>query len=251
MSGSWISKVIPLACACLLVAGCNGPTHPTALGEAAGALQAAPSDAGSTGVVGTPLSPSVDRGQPVLTFAAFDQVGTSQLVRTPTGVNVNLSTSALEPGHAYTLWIVIFNKPSLCQEASPISACGPSDVGNAAAEPDMMYAAGAIAGGAGRATFAGRRQVGDLTGSINAPVHVPAYGLLSPFGAEIHLVVHDHGPKLAQFLPDMIQTVAGGCMNAGIGAAPWDDYGGPEFGRRGPNTCQSIQFAVHRASDAP
>ena len=47
-------------------------------------------------------------------------------------------------------------------------------------------------------------------------------------------------------MPDMIQTIAGGCVNAGIGAPVWDSYEGPEFGRRGPNTCMTIQAAFHK-----
>jgi hypothetical protein len=32
-------------------------------------------------------------------------------------------------------------------------------------------------------------------------------------------------------------------VNAGIGDPTWDLYEGPEFGRRGPNTCVTIQGA--------
>jgi hypothetical protein len=64
-------------------------------------------------------------------------------------------------------------------------------------------------------------------------------------GAEIWLAVHDHGPKIPAFLPDMMTTIAGGCENVGIGAPIFDDYEGPEFGRRGPNTCRTIQITFH------
>ena len=47
-------------------------------------------------------------------------------------------------------------------------------------------------------------------------------------------------------MPDMIQTVDGGCTDAGIPApganSPWNSHA---FGMRGPNACQSVQFAVH------
>jgi hypothetical protein len=91
--------------------------------------------------------------------------------------------------------------------------------------------------------------VGDGSGSISARVGLPAFGLLDPAGAEILLVVHEHGPKLSQYMPDMIKTVGGGCTDAGIRgpgvASPFNAYAGPEYGRRGPNTCRSIQFAFH------
>jgi hypothetical protein len=49
-------------------------------------------------------------------------------------------------------------------------------------------------------------------------------------------------------MPDMIQSVDGGCFDAGIPEpgvdSPWNNYA---FGRRGPNTCHTIQIAVHPA----
>ncbi len=115
----------------------------------------------------------------------------------------------------------------------------------------MMYAAGHVVGGSGKATFAGRRRVGDSSGSANAPVGLPAYRLENPSGAEINLVVHHHGPKLPGYMADMIQSIDGGCFDAGVPvpgvSSPWNGCAGGSqgaFGRRGPNTCQSVQFAV-------
>jgi hypothetical protein len=186
----------------------------------------------------------VGSDEPVIRLADSVQVGSSRLVRTSNGINFTLSTTDLTAGHAYTLWFVAFNKPEHCAVAYQ---CAPGDVVNDAAQPDMMYAAGTVVGGEGTATFAGRRSVGDRSGSLNLPVGLPSYGLLDPRGAEIHLAVHDHGPKLPAYLPDMIQTVDGGCTDAGIPvagvASPWNDH---PFGRRGPNTCVTIQATVHR-----
>lgn len=209
------------------------PGRPTALSPGTPAIDAASARQG-----GSSMSEA-----PVVRFSDGAQVGTSRLVRTPNGVNFTLSTSDLTPGHAYTLWIMTFNLPGSCAVANQ---CAEADIGNPAAKPDMMYAAGSLVGGSGRATFAGRLTVGDVAGSINAPVGMPSYGLLDPYGAEVWLAVHDHGKKLPEFMPDMTQSVAGGCVNAGIGAPPWDLYEGPEFGRRGPNTCMTIQAAFHQ-----
>jgi hypothetical protein len=191
-------------------------------------------------------SHGADPAAPVLTFNGFLTVGTSHIVRTPNAVNYRLSTTGLEPGHAYTMWIVIFNDPGNCADPDTAPGCGPTDVVNDAARPDMMYAAGAVVGGSGEATFAGSRHVGDSNGSINGPVGLPAYGLEDPAGAGIQLVVHHHGPMIPAYLPDMTQTVDGGCIDAGIPApganSPWNNNA---FGARGPNTCQSVQFAVH------
>lgn len=191
---------------------------------------------------------------PVFAFADLQPTGgSSQIVRTRNGVNYQLQTEGLLPGHAYTLWIVIFNNTDGCAAGTPgFSFCGGPDVVNDAARPDMMYAAGHVAGASGQATFSGRRSVADRSGSANAPVGLPAYGLEDPAGAEFHLVVHDHGPVDPVYLPDMIQSIDGGCTDAGVPAAgvssPWNDYAGPlmgAFGRRGSNTCASVQFAVH------
>ena len=138
--------------------------------------------------------------------------------------------------------MVIFNATDQCAEGTEgFALCGPGDVVNDAARPDMMWAGGRVVDASGTATFAGRRGVGDASGSINDPVGLPAYGLESAFDAEIQFVVHHHGPMIPSYMPDMIKTVDGGCTDAGI-ASPWNDH---EFGRRGPNTCQSVQFAIH------
>jgi hypothetical protein len=173
----------------------------------------------------------------------------ASIVRTKNGVNFKVDTNSLMPGQAYTLWVVIFNEPGAC----PTSPCSPFDLFNADAKPDMLYGAGVIASGSGSATLAGRTQVGDVSNSVQAPVGLFSNGLIDPHGAEFHLVVHHHGPMIPEFMPDMIQSLAGGCTDAGIPAqgapSPWNDYAlsaayGGEFGRLGPNACASVQFSV-------
>lgn len=187
---------------------------------------------------------STESIEPVVRIADGAEVGSSRLVRTPNGINFSLSTADLTPGHAYTLWFVAFNEPAGCLVAN---VCGPDDVVNDAAKPDMMYATGRVAGGGGTPTFSGRIRAGDASGSINAPVGLPSYGLMVPFEAQVILAVHDHGTKLPEYLPDMIQTVDGGCTDAGIPSAgvmsPWNAH---PFGRRGPNTCVTTQVSIHR-----
>jgi hypothetical protein len=221
--------VISLACEGSLPT----PAQPTALDPGAAPV-------GAPGAAPSSKQGSLAADAPVVRFADNATVGSATLMRTPHGVSFRFSTSDLTPGHAYTLWIVIFNEPGNC---SVPHQCAPSDLGNDAAKPDMMYAAGVLSGGRAAATFAGRVAGGDLSGSINAPVGMPSYGLLNPDSAEIWLAVHDHGETLPEFMPDMTKTIAGGCVNAGIGDAAWDLYEGPEFGRRGPNTCMTIQAA--------
>lgn len=219
---------------CLAIAACEStistPGRPTSLD-------------GGPAPDGTAATGSVDSMEPVIRVSDSAQVGTSRLIRTPNGINFSLSTSDLTPDHAYTLWFVVFNEPAGCLVPN---VCGPDDVVNDAAKPDMMYAAGRVAG-AGTPSFSGRMSVGSTSASINAPVGLPSYGLMSPYEAQVILAVHDHGPKLPEYLPDMIQTIDGGCTDAGIPEAgavsPWN---GHPFGRRGPNTCATIQVSIHR-----
>ena len=199
-----------------------------------------PSDAALT--VASQADPSV----PVVSLANLETVGTARVVRTPQGVNYQVRTSGLQPGHAYTLWLLIFNDADECVAGGPGGAlCGPPDFENPDIRPDFLYGAGGLASGDGTLTFAGRLGIDEEGRSINAPVGLLAYGLQNPSGAEIHAFVHSHGPKLPDYMPDQITTVDGGCTDAGVPASgvasPWNDH---EFGRRGPNTCQTIQAAV-------
>lgn len=65
----------------------------------------------------------------------------------------------------------------------------PAVRGNDSAVTSVLYAAGHVVGGSGRATFSGRLATGDTDGALWGP------GLVNPTTAEIHLVVRDHGPK--------------------------------------------------------
>lgn len=190
---------------------------------------------------------------PIVTFPdGLPSTGTSVLARTPNGLNFRLTKDALEPGNAYTLWMVIFNEPSECLFGAGGANCGADDIGTVAARPDVVWVAGGIAGGDGTVTLAGRRSVGDLSASLSGPPGLPAFGLEDPWGAEIHFILHHHGPVLSEYMPDMLKTIDGGCTDAGVPAAgvssPFNDYAGPlggAYGRRGPNTCGSYWASPH------
>lgn len=174
----------------------------------------------------------------VLTFAEMMPVGTSRLVRNDNGVSVSLSTTGLPVGTTATLWMVVFNQPSNC---SP-PGCGEDDLFAPMAMADVMYTAGKVIGGSGRATFAGRRGEGDNSGSLFAALGLPSPGLIDARMAEIHFVVRSHGPKIPAMVDEMIHTFNGACQNPG---PPFPDPLPPELGAPGPNTCMDVQFAVH------
>jgi hypothetical protein len=177
--------------------------------------------------------------------------GHAQLVRSGNGVSVVLRTVDLVPGDAYTLWIVVFNFPEYC--GIPFF-CFDTDIGNPDVAADILYITGNVVGGSGRGTFAGRLAAGDVSGSIfNVPPQPfpfpPAVGLLNPESAELHFIVHSHGQKLPDYMPSMIQSFGGGCVDPG---APFIGlFIVPEWGVPGPNTCESHQFTVFPSPDAP
>ncbi len=172
---------------------------------------------------------------------------TTKLVRTDFGVAARVQTNSIPAGDAVTIWMVVFNNPDACQFPTDLGQCSDPDIADPAVVADVMYLAGNVVGNSGKASFAGHKKIGENTGSIFVPLLPPGVeppGLQNPTGAEIHLVVHTHGQKLPEYMPDMIKTFAGGCQDPG---APFFGLHFPEWGKQGPNTCLSLQFAVHPA----
>jgi hypothetical protein len=116
---------------------------------------------------------------PVTTFAGA-VVGTSTLTRTTSGIAFSLSTTGLEPGHAVTIWWMVFNPDGSLS---------------------VQYAAGHVIGEGGAAEFGGHLSVGDTDGVINN-----GPGLLDATGATIVLVVRDHGPADPGRVSEQIHT---------------------------------------------
>lgn len=132
------------------------------------------------------------------------------------GATMTLHTSQLPAGDAVTVWWVVFNNPAACAGGHFGFRCGPGDLHNAAANPSVLYAAGHVIGGNGTGDYGARLQTGDSTGALFGP------GLVNPTGADIHLVVHDHGPADPALMPAQIH----------------------DFGTCNPR-CTDIQFSVH------
>lgn len=187
----------------------------------------------------TPPTPAASRaettsGVPVFEFAGPEVPGaSSKITRNGGGATSTLHTSGLTAGNAYTMWMVVFNVPSECTDP-----CGEDDVDpDSDAVVDVIYVAGNVAGGSGKATFSGRRATGDNSNSLFAQFVAPAPGLTDPHGAEMHLIVRDHGPAIPGQIPSQIHTFEGACTAAssfGLGS--------------GPNVCADIQFSVHTPS---
>lgn len=161
----------------------------------------------------------------------------AELVRRSDGVSFHINTHHLRAGHAYTVWFVVLNNPDACL-ATPCSAV--DILQRAETDAQVTYGAGHVIGGSGRAGFAGAFRSGPIEGWLAGG------GLHDPRGAEIQLVINDHGPKLPAFMPGMISTYRAGCTDASLpGIFP---PSAKADGQPGPNACQLYQMAVFPGS---
>lgn len=162
---------------------------------------------------------------------------TATLVRRDDGVSWTFQTHTLQPGHAYTIWFVVLNNPDACLS----HPCSAVDIitNHLLTDSQVTFGAGHVVGSSGQATFAGSFQAGDIDGWFAGG------GLSDPRTADIHLVLNDHGPVLAEYLPGMIHTYRAGCTDASL--PPIFHAGAPAAiadGQPGPNACRLYQTAV-------
>jgi hypothetical protein len=91
------------------------------------------------------------------------------------------------------------------------------DLGPTAAQGDFLFASGHVIGSDGKATFSGRLQEGDVSGSGLHEVACPetkdcGIGLLDSEKALVVLALHSHGPAMeGQVLKSQINSFTGGC----------------------------------------
>jgi hypothetical protein len=147
--------------------------------------------------------------------------GASTVTRTGRGISMSLHTTGLLAGDAVTIWWMVFNHPQACISGATTGGprCGMADLGNPAADLSVLYAAGHVIGGSGVADFGGHLAVDDADGAIMGS------GLHDPTGADVTLVVHDHGPADPATVSQQIHTFA--TCNPG---------------------CTDLQMSVHQAS---
>jgi hypothetical protein len=162
----------------------------------------------------------------------------AMLLTTTKGVIASLETSELTPGNAYTLWFVAINNPGACEN----TPCKGSDVLGMSdkVESDVGYGDGLIAGPDGTGVFTTHRKKGEI------PQAWIGTGLTKPESAEIHLVVHDHGPLIAGREAEMIGTFRGGCTEDSLSKMAPDTARAD--GEPGPNTCKLIQDVIFMQS---
>jgi hypothetical protein len=172
-------------------------------------------------------------------------VGTTRLIRNANGVNLTLKAEGLVPGHAYTVWWVVWNYPSECD-----GPCDDPDVGDPDVQAEIIYATGNIAGASGKGNFGASLSENDASGSINEEFFgLPSYGgLHDAMNAEFHIVLRSHGPMIPGEVNEQIGTYAGGCdpndlnYNGGHGFIPFFTTVPDEIGE-----CSSLCVSVFPA----
>ena len=159
---------------------------------------------------------------------------TATLLSTEGGIAIHLATSNLEVNHAYTLWVAMINNPEACT-AKPCP--GPEVLGNSEAlQAEMTQGDSLLYSDEALMEFTSFIPVGDV------PEGWFGNGLTNPMGAEIHLVVQDHGELIPDMAGMMLNTVRGGCTDESV-PPPYPD-GAKADGEPGPNTCRGMQLAI-------
>ena len=153
----------------------------------------------------------------------------AKLTRNDGGVTLNLKTSDLEAGAAYTVWWVIFNNPEECEVD-----CGLGDLSIEAVESAVFYAAGHVIGDNGKGNFSARLRESTLpTGDDQVVLdNSGGLGLIDSMAAEIHVVLRTHGEPIPGLVNEQLQSFNGGGCNTGE----------PNEG-----LCDDVQFAVFLA----
>jgi len=162
--------------------------------------------------------------------------GHAMIVSNEEGLFAHMATDNLEDGHVYTFWVVIVNNPEAC-EAYPCTA--PEIINNSdALQSDVTWGDSMVYYDGVEPKFNAYVAVGDL--------HEPwiGNGLTNPTGAEIHLVVNDHGELIPDMAAEMLGTYRGGCTSDSLpGLFP---ESATSDGEAGPNTCRLVQDAIFK-----
>ncbi len=228
-----IRLAVPLCTALLLTACAERPLAPNVLNDETVPLLSRAADHSSVVVNWHPQQQFTGRTGPVAGASA-------SLLRTNNGISFRMSTTQLTPGNAYTLWLAVVNNPSACA-AHPMP-CTALDLFNDATHTQVRFAAGHVAGEAGRGVFAGAAQEGSLTGWL------PNRMFSDSKAVEVHLVINDHGPMLPDHMPGMIRTYRGGCADRPQSPfPPMFPQSALDDGQPGPNTCRLYQAAIFTA----
>lgn len=197
----------------------------------------------------------VSSSPPFWTFFAEPPAGKTKLIRSPQGLTAQFKTTELTAGHAVTLWIMFFDNPEACEIPG---FCNPeADIGRPGVRFDFHYAGGHIVNGR-KTTISGHLQVGETSTSgwaelIDYGVPLPDFfvtPLTNPFGAQVILALHSHGPaQTGQTLAAQMSSYLGGCDYPFFTADPGGFAGGFHEIPALPGECATIQVSPHNPAD--
>lgn len=156
--------------------------------------------------------------------------GVATLTRSQNGLFVHQEVAGLTPGHAYSVWWVIFDNPQGCAA----STCVPSDLGVRAAQGSLVNGGGFVAEGTTQA-YSSHLARHDVEGK-QVQMGDPS-GVDNTYRSQVHLVLRAHGVAEASAENQAIQTST---FN-GFCNLPPDP----------PGVCQNVSAAVFTAADAP
>lgn len=142
----------------------------------------------------------------IVTVAAIGEVpgsgsgisGEAVFTRTKDGLSVDQDVEGLIAGHAYTVWLAIFDNPLGCD-----GACDATDLGIRQAQATLVNAGGFVAAGATQfySSELARHHVGGRQVWVGDPS-----GVDNPYGAEVHVVLRSHGPAVMDPADLAVQT---------------------------------------------
>ena len=191
----------------------------------------------------------VSNSPPFWTFAAPPPAGKTKLLRTRHGLGALFKTTGLTPGNAVTLWIMFFDNPEECTVAG---ACNPAvDIGKPGVRFDFHYAGARIVRRA-KTTLIGYLPVGELSTSgwaemVEIGAAPPSFvtPLTNPFGAQVTLAIHDHGPvQRGTTRYEQLTSYLGGCVLPFLGDAGGFAESAADLPAN-PGECSTIQIALH------
>ena len=205
----------------------------------------------STGTVAA--SEQISKSPPFWTFVAPPPAGMTKLVRTPQGLTAQFKTTGLTAGHAVTLWIMFFDNPGACVVPGE---CNLGDIGRPGVGFDFHYAGGRVVNDQ-YTTISGHLQVSDTSGSGFAELvevgGAPPFfvtPLTNPFGAQVILAIHSHGPaQKGEILADQISSYLGGCVWPFLTQDPGGFAGSADEIPTAPGECATFQVAFHNPVD--
>jgi hypothetical protein len=127
---------------------------------------------------------------------AGETTGEASLKRSDQGVLLSLRTDQATPGHAYTIWFIIFNNPEYC-DLDLISGCAGSDLGTPEVVGSGVNGGGGVADADGNFTLTSFLPVGFIhTNPVGDARQLFGPGLQDAMGAEVHIVVRSHGESV-------------------------------------------------------